>query len=898
MAIRILFIILFSSFFNRAFSQQPSSAPNSVSDIYFANTSLWVIGESSDKGIGVYKYSSPNWFYFGNPSAKKISALASGEPFFIDHEHNLFHYKGSKWNKIQQNVTDISGSSKSSTLWAVVNDELMAYSEDKWVIAGISKVNIKDLAVLGENNVYALNSAGSVKKLNDGKWKSFGTKKGISLSATNNSILYLSQEIINPGIPNTSKCFTSSKWIPTPISGYKITKDANQKTYYIDMFNRLFMIHNNTSIELTNSGINLSVNNNIKYNSNPNYVDTISGETAIFSAVRNNDLNSLYAFVSKGVNINTPNNKRETPLILATKLDRTQMAIKIAEISLWKPSINLQIEQFDIFSKNALWYAIENRNIDLIKTLLDRGASPRSLDFFSKIISYPSNDQKKNELIELFIKEVTIYNKHIFKSIKLNHEECFYKLIKFWEKQRKAIKDYYYKESLNSFLKKAIKVKNIGIAKYCIEIGADANLLSSYAIENNNDSLMIFCLDNGARTTTSYLKHAILKNKIEFLLLCIDKYEGSISTALSISCLENNKEIAIKLLEKGANPNVPMFDMIINKDTAFVSLLLKYDASAKRKGLINKSIENQSLAIVKILVANGADANDGIIKAIENQSLEITSFLLPLSDTTNEELIKAASSRENIKILQLLLKFGSSPQDGIWPAIKSNREKNVALLIENGADVNFDDFLLTSINNENLEICKLLLENGAEINSNAFLLAAIENKNLEICKLLLENGANASIGLRPAIEKNAAKIVRLLLIKEAFIEDNNYLVHLVISKNYTETLKALIDYNFSLDFTDDKNNTMLHFSCKKELYSICKMLIESKKIEIDAANNFGFTPLMVVVSSRNKNLDLCKLLVENGANVNAKNNNGVKVRKIAKGIKIKKYLKKNGARKY
>ena len=47
---------------------------------------------------------------------------------------------------------------------------------------------------------------------------------------------------------------------------------------------------------------------------------------------------------------------------------------------------------------------------------------------------------------------------------------------------------------------------------------------------------------------------------------------------------------------------------------------------------------------------------------------------------------------------------------------------------------------------------------------------------------------------------------------------------------------------------------------------------------------------MVVVGSRNKNLDLCKLLVENGANVNATNNYGVKVRKIAKGIKIKKYL--------
>ena len=54
---------------------------------------------------------------------------------------------------------------------------------------------------------------------------------------------------------------------------------------------------------------------------------------------------------------------------------------------------------------------------------------------------------------------------------------------------------------------------------------------------------------------------------------------------------------------------------------------------------------------------------------------------------------------------------------------------------------------------------------------------------------------------------------------------------------------------------------------------------------------------MIVVTSPKKDINLCKLLVENGANVNAKNNNGIRVRKMAKGVRMKKYLKEQGAKK-
>ena len=471
--------------------------------------------------------------------------------------------------------------------------------------------------------------------------------------------------------------------------------------------------------------------------------------------------------------------------------------------------------------------------------------------------------KKKTRLIDMFIDKGSVPSpENIKKTIQLNHEFCFFQLT------RSNLQNNFNNESLNEFLKEAILVKNTSIAKHCIEMGSDANLLTPFALENEDKNLMIFCLDKAANPK-EYVDYAILKNDSEFLLLCIDKYNGSKEQALSTACKANKKDFAITILEKGADPNASMIEMINQKDTAFVSLLLKYNADAKNPEFINKAIEKQSIEIVKMLIEKGAEANNGIIKAIEVQSLEITTFLLPFSDTTNRELIKTAASRDNIEILKLLLKYGSNPQNGMLPGLKANKVNNVSLLIEKGALVNSDNFILTAVN----------------------------NKSLEMCRLLVENGANVSIGLKPAIEKNASTIVEFLLIKGAVVDDNNYLVYTTINKNYTQTLKVLIDYKFTLDFTDDKNNTMLHLSCKKGFYNITKMLIESGKIQVDVANNFGLTPLMIVVMSNNKDLNFCKLLVENGANVNAKNNDGVRVRKMAKGIKVKKYLKQNGAKK-
>ena len=82
-------------------------------------------------------------------------------------------------------------------------------------------------------------------------------------------------------------------------------------------------------------------------------------------------------------------------------------------------------------------------------------------------------------------------------------------------------------------------------------------------------------------------------------------------------------------------------------------------------------------------------------------------------------------------------------------------------------------------------------------------------------------------------------------------------------------------------------------------YEIVKLLIEHGA-DINAKNNNGWTALMwALVSNNAEYLEIIKLLVENGANINTKNNNGDTALIIASRytwrLKAVKYLVGNGA---
>jgi len=244
----------------------------------------------------------------------------------------------------------------------------------------------------------------------------------------------------------------------------------------------------------------------------------------------------------------------------------------------------------------------------------------------------------------------------------------------------------------------------------------------------------------------------------------------------------------------------------------------------------------------------------------------------------------------------------------IYDAIDNDIE-DVKLFIENGANIkNPDDYegpLCYAYGlNENLErinIMKLLLEGGADpdyfnsgINIETLLFKVIRDGDDEVFELLLERGASIEntdyecmTPLHIASKCGRNEYVRLLLEKGANIEhrDVDGKTPLHAAKN-EETMKILLNWGANIDSKDDYNpytgnggNTPLW-----SLVRIKKTTIGIKLLLNEGANIYdedGSTPLHY--ASFCGDYDIVKVLLENGVNVEDKDDEGKTAKDFAKG---------------
>ncbi len=192
---------------------------------------------------------------------------------------------------------------------------------------------------------------------------------------------------------------------------------------------------------------------------------------------------------------------------------------------------------------------------------------------------------------------------------------------------------------------------------------------------------------------------------------------------------QNDSNALQKLLDGGLDPNLIGVE--------------NYQAS-----LLNIACRNNSIDMVKLLLANGADVN---IKGHGDYTA----------------LMWAAESAKTTEIMELLIDKGADihpvAQDGVNALIKaifgvlsdSGSLEAVKLLINNGMDVNYaiDDegapgynALMFAVRWGKIEVVKYLISAGADVNTKAGegdtpLSIAADEEFAEIIKLLKDSGA-------------------------------------------------------------------------------------------------------------------------------------------------------------
>ena len=152
----------------------------------------------------------------------------------------------------------------------------------------------------------------------------------------------------------------------------------------------------------------------------------------------------------------------------------------------------------------------------------------------------------------------------------------------------------------------------------------------------------------------------------------------------------------------------------------------------------------------------------------------------------------------------------------------------------------------------NLEKVAGLISNDSQVvnikdsNGRTPLHWAARGVHFEVVKYLVENGA----------EINA--------------RDNNNITPIfsITSRNHAEALKYLIDRGADINVVDNQKAGPLHYAAEGGLNEMIKILIDNNA-ELELENSRGRTPL-IVAARENASLETIKILIEYGANINAK----------------------------
>jgi ankyrin repeat protein len=340
--------------------------------------------------------------------------------------------------------------------------------------------------------------------------------------------------------------------------------------------------------------------------------------------------------------------------------------------------------------------------------------------------------------------------------------------------------------------------------------------------------------------------------------------------------------------------------------------------------------------IVKLLIDKGADVNakssngwTALMLASETGYIDIAKLLIDKGADVNAKssngwtALMLASKAGHIDIVKLLIDKGvdvnTNRDIGTTALVSASGAGHidvVKLLIDKGVDVNAKDnhirkvimyaypahprkilkrnmgmtALMSASGAGHIDIAKLLIDKGADVNVKSndgwtALIDASVNGHVNVVKLLIDKGvdvnANRDIGTTALVSASGAghiDVVKLLIDKGVDVN----------AKSNDGWKVIMYAYPAHPRLTDGRHMDMtaLMLASIAGYIDVVKLLID-KGANVNAKNNNGWTALMLVsqIAHQMSHIDLIELLIDKGADVNAKSNDGWTALKLAKKIR-------------
>ncbi len=290
--------------------------------------------------------------------------------------------------------------------------------------------------------------------------------------------------------------------------------------------------------------------------------------------------------------------------------------------------------------------------------------------------------------------------------------------------------------------------------------------------------------------------------------------------------------------------------------------------------------------------------------------------------TDGATALEWAAYRDDLELADLLIAAGANPK-------LANREGATALrlaslrgsatmiekLLKAGADANERDLndetpLMFAARNGNLDALNVLLKNGSQVNAKeslrgtTALMWAVEQGHSEAAKLLIQHGADVSAASSFDFKGGTAFLADTVQHRANRVKEKSKatptdedtalrvpkntkgggLTALVLAarEDHLDCVKLLLDAHADVNQTTHYGWTALLTAVQNRHYKLAAYLLDHGA-NPNIANNGGWTPLYLAADNRNieggdypvrdpdmDHLDFIKLLLEHGANVNAR----------------------------
>jgi ankyrin repeat protein len=348
--------------------------------------------------------------------------------------------------------------------------------------------------------------------------------------------------------------------------------------------------------------------------------------------------------------------------------------------------------------------------------------------------------------------------------------------------------------------------------------------------------------------------------------------------------------------------------------------------------------KEKALTIVKLLIARGAnprtDPGDALTNAAIANNLEVVSLLLSKGSNPNarnesgESVLIRVVRYDTLDIIRTLLDAGAdvkatdkSRATVLMLAARSDHRTDstarvllLKLLIQHGSDIKARDqnnqtalhYSVANIMTEaggfiaRTEVVRFLLDNGAEPNAREdrgqtalMNIAQTSRTPIELFQTLIEKGTDINLAnndgitaLMFAAAEGRSDAVQLLLEKGASLnaKDNQgrtAIVHAVES-GQSEITELLANKGADLSLTPFKTEAELKASLHKSMLVRAVSDGNAEKVKellaahVDPNSRTGprHVPVLLIASGYSQNVEILKLLIESGADVDAADDQG------------------------